>query len=255
MTIVVSILCTDGVVVAADSMVTSVMGGTSLGHHKGRKIYTTEDTICAFAGDMGLGARFAAKAQCMFKGGIQASVGPLDRALKLSEKLTQKFQATCATGMGKSSTVDAALAFRHDGKARCSIFYDLQPQILDEIRFYASLGTGALSTDSFLRFLTDVYCQNEPPSVNKARFLACWAVQHAIETAPGGVSGPIRMAVFEKKSSSDTLKAEELSKKDVEEHQQNIESTTDRMLEWFQDTGAGRIEAAPPPERRKKERR
>ncbi len=42
MTVVVGFHCSDGVVVAADSMLTSNLGGVDVAHHKGRKLFTLE---------------------------------------------------------------------------------------------------------------------------------------------------------------------------------------------------------------------
>jgi hypothetical protein len=60
-----------------------------------------------------------------------------------------------------------------------------------------ALGSGKMSADPFLRFLTDVFCGGVQPKVRDAVFLAAWTVQHAIDTTPGGVAGPIRVATFE----------------------------------------------------------
>ena len=78
MTVVVAFLCTDGVVVGADSMLTPSMGGQVVGHHKGLKVCKIDgEQIFAFAGDQGLGARF----QIMAAGShaLAAQVGhPID---------------------------------------------------------------------------------------------------------------------------------------------------------------------------------
>jgi hypothetical protein len=53
MTVVVAFFCTDGVVVAGDSMLTPRVGGISVGHHKGVKVEALQGPqLFAFAGDL-----------------------------------------------------------------------------------------------------------------------------------------------------------------------------------------------------------
>lgn len=54
MTVVVAFYCTDGVVIAADSMITPGIGGINVGHHHGQKISVLSgQQLFAFAGDQG----------------------------------------------------------------------------------------------------------------------------------------------------------------------------------------------------------
>ena len=64
MTVVVVFNCVDGVVIAADSMITPSIGGINVGHHHGRKIEVLAGPqLFAFAGDQGQGARFRVMAE------------------------------------------------------------------------------------------------------------------------------------------------------------------------------------------------
>ena len=59
MTAAVAFLCKDGVVIGADSMITTSIGGMPLAQHVGKKVHTLPgDQIFAYAGDQGLGDRF-----------------------------------------------------------------------------------------------------------------------------------------------------------------------------------------------------
>jgi len=251
MTIVVAIRCDSGVVVAADSMMTTFGSEGPLGHHKGKKISVLGgNKISAFAGDLGLGARFSLMAQHTSQDKIDEELDPLDYATQLSEDLVRKF---ARTGIPTDCQLAAILAFCHRESVCCCEFNSLQPQLLDENLFYTSMGSGTLSTDSFLRFLVDTYCKNQMPSIGKARFLANWAVQHAIDTAPGGVAGPICMATLER-SSSGHFEAKELSQQEVGEYGGDIERTTREMLNLYDELEAGKQmpeEDLPPQARRK----
>jgi hypothetical protein len=88
-----------------------------------------------------------------------------------------------------------------------------------------------LSADPFLRFLVDVFCPNGQPTVPEAIFLATWAVQHVIDTNPGGVAGPIRVATFMRDQAGD-FHAVELPDNEIQEHQQAVESAANALREW-----------------------
>jgi hypothetical protein len=229
MTVVVAFLCSDGVAIAADSMLTPSMGGISVGHHHGRKIEVLAGPqLFAFAGDQGQGARFRFLAE-----GAHSQIAglnhPMDYGLRLSIGIVQQFQAT---GIGGSIGVNTILTYEHGGTHHCCMFEGaLQPRLLDEYHYYAALGSGKLSADPFLRFLVDVFCANGRPTVREGIFLATWAVQHVIDTNPGGVAGPIRVATFEAQPGAGYA-ARELPDEEIAEHQQAIESASQALRTW-----------------------
>jgi hypothetical protein len=105
-----------------------------------------------------------------------------------------------------------------------------------------------MSADPFLRFLTDVFCGGVQPKVREAVFLAAWTVQHAIDTTPGGVAGPIRVVTFEPDGAAGYV-GRELPEADIDEHLQAIESAANALREWRDriQTGAAAGDAPAPP--------
>jgi 20S proteasome alpha/beta subunit len=229
MTVVVAFLCSDGVVIAADSMLTPNMGGINVGHHHGRKIeILAGPQLFAFAGDQGQSARFRIVADTSHAQ-IAAQAHAINHPLWLSATMVQQFQAT---GIGGAINVNTILAYGHAGQHHCCMFEGaLQPRLLDEHHYYAALGSGKLSADPFLRFLVDVFCPNGRPTLREAIFLATWAVQHVIDTNPGGVAGPIRVATFDADQDGN-FQARELPDNEIAEHQQAIESAADALRVW-----------------------
>jgi hypothetical protein len=242
MTVVVVFHCSDGVVIAADSMITPTMGNISVGHHHGRKIdILTGPQLFAFAGDQGQSARFRIMADGAH-GQIVAANHPMDHALAPSMGIIKQFQAT---GIGNSIGVNTILAFGHGGRHHCCMFEGaLQPRLLDEHHYYAALGSGKLSADPFLRFLVDVFCPTGRPTMREAMFLATWAVQHVIDTNPGGVAGPIRVATFDADPTGN-FQAKELPETEIAEHQQAIESAAMALRTWRDQlqSGAAAVDA------------
>ncbi|MGY3082126.1 hypothetical protein ACVWZZ_008534 [Bradyrhizobium sp. LM6.10] len=229
MTVIVAFHCSDGVVIAADSMITPSMGGLSVGHHHGRKISVLAGPqLFAFAGDQGQSARFKIIADSSHAQ-IPAQSHAINHPLWLSATVIQQFQST---GIGGAINVNTVLAYSHGGESQCCIFEGLlQPRLLDEHHYYAALGSGKLSADPFLRFLADTFCQNGRPTLREAIFLAAWTVQHVINTNPGGVAGPIRIATLEVDEDGN-IEARELPDDEISEHQQAVESAGDALRAW-----------------------
>jgi 20S proteasome alpha/beta subunit len=98
MTVVIAFYCPDGVVIAADSMMTPSMGGMGVGHHHGRKIeILTGPQLFAFAGDQGQAARFKILAELQ-----HAQIAGLSHALAyglaMSTGIIQQLASTGISG-------------------------------------------------------------------------------------------------------------------------------------------------------------
>lgn len=230
MTVVVAFNCSDGVVIAADSMITPSLGGLGVGHHHGQKIAALPGPqLFAFAGDVGQNARFRILAENNH-GAIAAQAHAIDFPLALTQAIIQQFTAT---GINNSIDANPILAFAYGGNHHCCIFEGaLQPRLLDAHHYYAALGSGKLSADPFLRFLVDVFCPAGQPTVREAVFLATWAVQHVIDTNPGGVAGPIRIGTFDRPNGGAAFQARLLPDNEIAEHQQAIESAGEALRTW-----------------------
>lgn len=242
MTVVVAFLCSDGVVVAADSMLTPSAGNVPTGHITGRKIHILNGPqISAFSGDQGAAARFRVMADLNHQR-IAAGQHPLDYGLVISSSMATQFQGT---GIWPNVDLATVLAYLHGGRPHCCAFMGrIQPWLLDQDHYYVALGSGKLSADPFLTFLTSIFCRpSRPPTVREAIFLATWTVQHVIDVNPGGVAGPIRVAVLEKDAEG-AYQARELPPTEIEEHRQAMESAKEALRSWRQ-TISGQAEERP----------
>ena len=119
----------------------------------------------------------------------------------------------------------------------------MQPRLLDKDHYYVALGSGKLSADPFLRFLTDIFCEKQP-TVAEGIFLATWAVQHVIDVNPGGVAGPIRIGKYE--NTQNGTSAALLTGAEIDEHLQAVMSARSTLKEWRDSlAGLGENEAIP----------
>jgi 20S proteasome alpha/beta subunit len=249
MTVVVAFSCSDGVVIAADSMITPSLGGLNVGHHHGLKLAVLAGPqLFAFAGDQGQADRFKVMANGSHQL-IQQVQHPLDYSIAISQSIIQQLQST-GIGMQMVNT-NTILAFEKGGAHHCCVFEGaLQPRFLDTDHFYVALGSGKLSADPFLRFLVDIFCPGgKQPTVSEGLFLATWAVQHVIDTNPGGVAGPIRVATFEANGGG-LFTARSLPNDEIAEHQQAVESAAEALRTWRSQiqSGAAADDAPAPPD-------
>jgi hypothetical protein len=246
MTVVVAFYCTDGVVIAADSMITPSMGNINVGHHHGQKIQILSDSlISAFAGDQGQGARFSLLAQGVYP--MIAQTGrPIDYPIALTAAVLGEFEVTRILG---SISVNTVLAYSHGTEHQCCVFEGpLQPRLLDRSHFYVALGSGKLCADPFLRFLSDTFCQDGLPTVREAIFLSTWVVQYVIETNPGGVADPIRISILER-NAANALVGRELGEGEITQHKEAVESAKKALKDWRIgiQTGAAADDVPAPP--------
>jgi len=246
MTVVVAFLCTDGIVLAADSMITPSMGNLNVGHHHGLKVNVLAgDQLFAFAGDQGQAARVMLIAN---NGAnvINTFDHPMDYAVAISEAVVAQFTRT---GINGSINVNTMLGWRHKDTTACCVFEGaMQPRLLDANHFYVALGSGKLSADPFIRFVVDTFCTAGQPTVREAVFLATWVVQHVIDTNSGGVAAPIRMVTIEEVAGN--FLARDLPIEEIAEHQQAIESAAEALRSWrdnFQNGAGNELPAEPPP--------
>lgn len=228
MTVVVAFFCTDGVVIAADSMITPGIGGINVGHHHGLKISVLGGhQLFAFAGDQGQSDRVKIMAN-----GSHATISttghPIDYPIAITQSIIQQFQST---GIAGAINTNPILSFVHQNQYVCCVFEGvMQPRLLDAAHYYVAVGSGKLSADPFLRFITDVFCNGTQPTVAEAIFLATWTVQHVIDVNPGGVAGPIRLGILREEGGAKIARL--LNEAEMVEHQQAVESAIVALRQW-----------------------
>jgi len=214
-------------------------GPLGIGHHTGVKCSViTGPQIYAFSGGQALSGRFQLHAETVY-GSLAAATHPLFYAVNVCQRAIADF---ASTGLPLHQ-VDLAtvLAYVHGGNCHCCVFEGLlQPRLLDSNHFYASIGSGKLSADPFLRFVVDTFCQpGRPPGVHLATFLAVWVVQHVVDVNPGGVAEPIRVAVFERDTPGPGYSARELPPTEIAAHKAAIDDAAEALRAWRNNIQSG----------------
>lgn len=230
MTIIVGILTTDGIVVGSDSAATFSNGQTLTIEQTTKKVdIISEEVIVAGTGQVGLGQRFKAIVQKNWEKKLFQK-NYIEVGKEISHETLQDFAYTSAI----RGQFGALLAFASGNKPYLCEFSvnDFQPEFkeIDKL-WYVSMGSGQAIADPFLGFLHDTFWNSKPPPINDAIFAVIWTLQHAIKINPGGVNGPIQIAVL-KPEERGKLKASLLSDIELDEHHQNVSDAISHLRSY-----------------------
>lgn len=222
MTAIVGVLCRDGLVIGTDSSMTfgSGMGDKTIEQPAEKlKIYS-EAIIVAGTGQVGLGQRFGRIVETAY--GDKVFLGGKHYTAVGTELCKRALADFVSTNVQKGQ-FGALIGFPLENKAFLCEFSpaDLQPEFKTETMWYCSMGSGQPITDPFLALMREVFWRSGLPTVQDATFAVTWALEHAVQVNPGGINGPVRIAVLERHAGK--LRARLLDEDDLQEHRQNIE--------------------------------
>jgi len=142
------------------------------------------------------------------------------KALDIGRLLAHHATADFAHTKAHQNTYGALVAFPStDGPSLCEFgVADFQPELKElENIWFASMGSAEHITDSIILLLRDIFWTEKPPTVEQGAFLAVAALEHAIRINPGGVNGPIQVAVLEARKPGQ-FHSRELTDAEIGEH-------------------------------------
>jgi hypothetical protein len=238
-------LCSDGVVIGSDSAATFGTPQFKTIEQQTEKIdIIGSSVIVAGTGAVGLHQRFAELVHQAHEGNLiptqqlppgspkpPSRVFTRERPLDIAKTLSRAALEDMGQTYLKPGNYAALVAFTCRQQPHLCEFdtVSFQPELKEDKRlWYASLGSAQSITDPFLGFIRKAFWANGAPSVTDAIFAVTWTLQHAIDLNPGGVNGPIRVAVLEKRAG--TYGARLLDSSELQEHQQNIEDTYAELM-------------------------
>ena len=226
MTAVVGILCPDGAVVGTDSSVTMGDGATYRTIElPTEKLAVVDDrVIIAGTGSVGHGQRFrnivdeASRAKFFTPERDGKTRTTVDICRDISKATIADFAETRSNG----NVYGALLAvWVKDRPVLCEFsVVGFQPTLCTDTMWFCSMGSAQPITDPFLALIGGIFWPKGQPTVSHAVLAATWALDHAIAVNPGGVNGPVRIAVLEKrpgKKRPDCV-VRTLSNEDMEAH-------------------------------------
>lgn len=227
MTVIVGVRCSDGVVIGADSVATSAHGTQPLIHlPSNSKIQIFQNcVIVAATGAVGYSQRLTEHIEAAIAGGVFNNMNWRECTTNISRRVLSDLQNSLASrhptqGIGYGALLAAAIQ-----NEPCLVEYgttDFQPEIKTGNLFFVTMGSGQVLADPFFAFVTRVLWGNQMPDVERGKFGVYWVLDHTIKLAPGGVGGPIKLAVL--RQINGQWKAEEIDTQEAAEYINALET-------------------------------
>lgn len=255
MTLIIGFKCSDGIVVGADSGATmgDISGLHTIMQPMSKLQLVSDKALLGVSGPVGLGQLYF---DCVNR--THNEFRSLDIAT-ICRKLRDKFRedaeialrmaAMAAQVLGASARAGAitttlvALAAR-DGPHLVQFDCECCPEVATNELPFVSIGSGQLIADPFLAFLKRIFWKDRLPSVSDGIFAVVWTLEHALDTAPGGIAPPIDIGVLQMEGSQP--KARLLSEVELQEHREmrtQAEAHIKKFEELLRPTGE---ESEPP---------
>jgi hypothetical protein len=228
-TAIIGILCTDGVVIAADSAATFAAGRQRTIEQPFDKIEIIQGSvIIAGTGPIGMGQRFCACVETAWQ--QQKKNSSLEIAKAFTAAGVKDFAATSAP----QGEYGALVAYGAAGRPQLAelALLDFQPELKSAKLWYASMGSGQMITDPLLALMREVFWSDGPPPLQDGIFAATWVLQHAIAVNPGGVGEPLRIAVLERANTGGHYHARFLSDEEIAPHKENVSAAKEHLRDF-----------------------
>ena len=234
MTLIVGVLCTDGVVIGTDSAVTFATAGRehTIEQYARQKIHVIENhIIVAGTGQVGLGQRFADVAEHHWKKEDFQEKSVLDIGRMLATSALNDFSQTSLMQIPYGAL--AAVPCRDKAELIEFQYGDFQPEVKTKDIWYASMGSGQPVADPLLGFMRKTFWGDSPPTRQDGVFAVTMVLELGCEMAPTGVAAPIQIAVLAPNpDDKGRFSASRLTEEELLEHRDNVNNAIKHFSEY-----------------------
>ena len=250
MTVLVGILCKDGVVVGTDSAATFSSGRTNTIEQPTKKIDIVDGRVIVVGtGQVGLGQRFHAIVEKAWREKIFSKLSAIDAGKYLSAEGIKDFSSTHLKFSGQYG---ALVAFPCQHKP-CLVEFaptDFQPEMKTPHLWYVSMGNAQGIADPFLGIARQVFWDDDGlPTCKEATFVVTWILSAAIALNVGGVNGPMQIAVLQ--SEAGTFSVRTVEDAELQGHQDNVGGLVEHIRKYrdqLRGAGAEKARDVPKPD-------
>jgi 20S proteasome alpha/beta subunit len=245
LTLIVGIVCPDGVVVSSDGAATLGALGQRTARQPTRKLEICHNAvIVGTSGPIGLGQRIFGEIEELTQNNGLQNKKPFQAMNAIRIELFNKYiqpelqAAQVARGVVGQPALDSALSatlVAMPVKDRgCLFAFDQQgaPEMASDSLPFMSIGSGQPLADPFLAFIRRVFWPDRCPTIPESVFAVVWTLDHAIKTNPGGVADPVQVAILEKQDNN--WRARELDEAELHEHREATSSAEDALRAFRQ---------------------
>lgn len=259
MTLIVGILCSDGVVVAADGAATLGALGNSTVRQEIRKLdIISGKIIVGVSGPVGLGQKLKDKIGKQWSDGAFRTLDKVDVSSKISEGMREHIVPLLQTAqfavpvvgnnIAGSSALSASIVAMIVKREPTLMQFDFQgaSELANEDIPFIAVGSGQALADPFLAFIRRIFWKDHLPNLNEGIFAALWTVKQAIAVNPGGVADPIQVAVLTKENDGSAI---ELDSSEFGEHFESIKAAENKLATYKDEISSrSSAEVIPSPE-------
>ena len=252
MTLIVGYLCSDGVVIGADSLATLGSGGSMTVQEPTSKLsLIKKQRILALTGPVGLHQRYrdemekiswtSLKQKKPSEIGVAISEAFWRHANIEYERSRTVVQATQNPSSLTHAMHSSLVALQHLSKDRLYQFSETcaPEEATDELP-YVALGSGQANADPFLAFLKRVLWDDRQPTIADGQLAVYWALHQTIEATPLLGGDPV-LATLQRG------KAEFVPEEQLLEHRQAIDNIESQLRYWRDTLSAETSPDTPPP--------
>lgn len=256
MTLIVGILCSDGVVMASDSAATfsTVWGDTIRQSMTKLQVIADEHLLVGYSGAVGISQLITQTLNDMWSQKTLARLPAPQWMSAISQqivKVSEHLRVTASQAGPRVSPYEVMETHCHTLLAGspqekpCLIRFNSlgAPEMATSDLPFVAIGSGQAIADPFLAFVRRIFWPSGLPSLAQGTFMATWTLDHAIKTHPGGVGGAIQLGIVEKTKKGD-FRGRIVPEEERAEHEQNVVSIEDYLSKYQAPSQA----SAPPPE-------
>jgi len=258
MTLIVAIKCKEGIVMGADSAVTSSTGsGQQTAMQPAKKLSIIDDKIIiGVSGSVGLSQFYTKEIEELWKSERCFKHKTVKQLrLKITDALRKHLERERKFASSTKDVFEMMIQHELNSHTLIAMPLDNEPILLEypptlsseekDERFpTVAIGIAQPIADPFLYFLRRVFWPNRLPTIGEGKMAAFWALDYSIKAAPSNVSEPIKMAILEK--SGDDVKACEVPEQELSTLAQFIDEAED-YLKGFKLPEDEKIEEIPKP--------
>jgi 20S proteasome alpha/beta subunit len=249
MTVIVGVLCEDGVVVGSDSSATfsAAPNLNTIEQPVQKTFIVAPDVIFAATGEIGLGQRLEYILRPLRQQlGNWHDQPCLHLALQISRNMIENMQGTFLN----PGAIGALLAFAAQNAFHLCEFAvaNFQPELKTADTWFVSMGSGQMITDPFFGLLRRTLFRDTRPTLSEGVLAAYWALHNAIHLNTGGINGPIQLAVLRRPAPETPFEARLLGEDELAEHEGAIKSIEDYLAAYRQQLTPQAAETAASPE-------
>jgi hypothetical protein len=255
MTLIIGILCQDGIVVGADGAATMGVLGMQTAKQSVKKLTLHHNCIITgVSGSVGLSQRINGTIATLYGEGKQLTgkkpfqampiIGQriwLD-CLKQEYDIAVEAQKLIGGNLAQQSCLCSSVLAMPISKELCLFQFNHQahPEMATKDIPFIAIGSGQFCADPFLAFIRRIFWPDRLPHLSEGIFATYWTLDQAIKTSPGGVAEPKQIAVLETKDGKSVCR--ELTEAEIDPIKEAVTNTEKHLREINQKAP----EAAPP---------